>query len=289
MRKETSYTFKFTEDGMSQAVQAHPNKEIRGRVTDSLTGDPLVGVSIRVKGRATGAVSDAKGQFSLEVSSGAVLVVSYLGYEKKEIAIGGRTNFNISLAFSTTGLNQLVVIGYGEEKRRDLTGAISSVTPQQVAHLPATRIDNILEGRIPGAQITSQSGAPGTGTTIEIRGSRSITASNEPLYVIDGVIGAGDLNTINPADIASIEVLKDASATAIYGSRGANGVIIITTKRGKTGRDILKINSSVGFAQLPRYLNTMNAEQLATYQNDIYLYSHPTASASQLPFPKPDT
>lgn len=263
---------------------------VHGTVTDATSGDPLPGVTVAVKGTSRGTTTDVNGKFTVnDVAENAVLVFSYIGYQTRAVRVNGKSSVDIVLKASVSELNQLVVIGYGQEKQKDVTGAISVIKPHQISHLPATRVDNILEGRIAGAQITSQSGAPGTGTTIEIRGSRSITASNEPLYVIDGVIGAGDLNTINPADIASIEVLKDASATAIYGSRGANGVIIITTKRGQPGKDVVTLNSSVGFAQLPRYLNTMNAEQLATYQNDIYLYGHPDAAVSQLPFPNPDT
>lgn len=264
---------------------------VQGIVTDASSGEPLPGVTIAISGTARGTTTDGNGKFELSnVPENAVLQFSFIGYQTMKVAIKGKTFINLKLHPSQTSLNQLVVIGYGEEKRKDLTGAISSITPHQISHLPATRVDDILEGRIAGAQITSESGAPGTGTSIEIRGSRSINASNEPLYVIDGVVmGSVDLNTINPADIASIEVLKDASATAIYGSRGANGVIIITTKKGQAGKDIVTLNSSVGFSQLPKLLKTMNAEQLAGYQNDIYLYNHPNAPASQHPFPNPDT
>lgn len=273
----------------SFGVTALPAHNVHGTVKDASSGELLPGVTVSVKGLGIGTTTDADGQFQLSnVPENATLVFSFIGYQTMQIPVKGRNSIDIRLHPSRTELNQLVVIGYGQERLKDLTGSISTVKAHQIAHLPATRVDNILEGRIAGAQITSEDGAPGTGTTIEIRGSRSINASNEPLYVIDGVIG-GDLNSINPQDIASIEVLKDASATAIYGSRGSNGVIIIITKRGTPGKDRITLSSTVGFSQLPRFLNTMNAEQLATYQNEIYLVSHPNALTSQLPFPNPDT
>lgn len=272
-------------------LPAEPEKMVAGTVTDSATGQPLPGVTVRVEGTSLGTVTDEAGRFSLRVpdSLHARLLITLLGYNRKVIASDDPSLSHVALTSSTSGLNELVVIGYGEQKRKDVTGAISSIKPEQIAHLPALRVDELLEGRVAGAQITSETGEPGTGTTVEIRGSRSITASNEPLYVVDGVLDAGDLNTINPQDIASIEVLKDASATAIYGSRGANGVIIITTKRGKAGKDRITFSSTVGFAQLPKYLKLMNAEQWATMVNENTLLSNPNTPAEDLPYPNPDS
>ena len=186
-------------------------------------------------------------------------------------------------------LEDVVIVGYGAVKRKDLTGAVSIIKPEEIKNLPALRADQLLQGRVAGADFTSISGEPGAGTTIRIRGSRSINADNEPLYVIDGVIDANDatsvgasvLNTLNMDDIASIEVLKDVSATAIYGSRGANGVILITTKSGKSGKDVFSFRSDIGSQWLPKYLDIMNATEWATMANENTTLN----SANVLPYP----
>jgi TonB-linked SusC/RagA family outer membrane protein len=212
-------------------VKVLPAKEITGLVSDSATGQPLAGVTVKVKGSNIGTITDAQGKFSLEVSDRAVLVVSYLGYTPKTISVNGRMTFDISLAATSTGLNQLVVVGYGTQKKSDLTGAIVSVSGKDIAKSPAINVASSLAGQLPGVIINSPTGEPGRDDpSILIRGM-STTGNTSPLVIIDGV-ERGGLGQLNPNDIASISVLKDASA-AIYGAEAANGVILVTTKKGK--------------------------------------------------------
>jgi TonB-linked SusC/RagA family outer membrane protein len=250
------------------AVQTLPNKEIKGVVTDSATGKTLTGVTIRVKGTTTGTTTDTKGKFTLEVPDNAVLEFSYIGYNKKEIPVRGSTSIHVTLSALATGLNQLVVVGYGRQTAKDLTGSISSINTSTLTDLPDLRVDQMLQGKAAGMMVTQLNGAPGQVSSIRIRGNSSITASSEPLYVIDGLIGSSDLSTINPADIASISVLKDASATAIYGSQGANGVIIITTKKGNIGPPRININFQNGWQWLPREIKLLNGPQYAELLNE---------------------
>lgn len=248
------------------SVLALPDKQINGTVRDSATGNPLVGVTIKVKGGTGGTVTDASGHFVLTVGDDATLMISYLGYNGKEIAIGNNTTLNIVLASATTGLNQLVVVGYGTQKRSDVTGAISSVTADQIKNVPGLQVGQALQGRVPGLQIAENSGAPGAGLLIRVRGSGSVNNS-EPLYVVDGN------PTVDPIDLApdqieSIQVLKSASAAAIYGAQGANGVILITTKQGVAGKTQLNINFSQGWQQIQRKYPVTNAMQYATLYNE---------------------
>ena len=219
----------------------------------------MPGVSVTVKGTSHGVVTDSKGEFTMTVPEGATLVVSHVGYKAQEIAVKNQTSINIVLEEEQNELSQVVVIGYGTVKKSDLTGSVSSIKEQDLKVVPVTSFDQALQGRAAGVQVTQLSGKPGAETSIRIRGTTSINAGNEPLYVIDGMLvssDAGDMSTgvtlgprigalaaINPNDIESIEILKDASATAIYGSRGANGVVIITTKRGKAGTGTVTVRS----------------------------------------------
>lgn len=265
-------------DPASQSV-APP---VQGKVTDSVTGKPLAGVTIQVKGGSTGTVTDADGNFSLEAPDGAVLVVSYLGYEEKQIRVSGSATLSISLAPTTTGLNQLVVIGYGKIAKKDLTGAISSLGIEDFNKGLQTSVDQMIKGRVPGVHITQSTSAPGGGVSVRIRGVNSLTASNDPLYVIDGFpidnsaitpggssMQRNPLNTLNPQDIASIEILKDASATAIYGARGANGVILITTKKGETGRLSVNYNVYAGVQQVAKTLDLLNTSEYISFLNGL--------------------
>src|SRR5699024_1679600 len=225
----------------------------------------------------------------------ASLVFSYIGFQKLEMPINGRHNLHVVMKTEVSSLDQLVVIGYGEVKKKDMTGSVVNVKMDEIRDEPVTSVDIALQGRVPGANIMATTGEPGAGTTIRIRGTRSITASNEPLIVVDGVIDAIDnLNDINPLDIASISVLKDASATAIYGSKGSNGVIMITTKRGKKGLTRVTLTHTIGLSQLPRRLEIMNAAQFAQYRNDYAYFSTTDNNASigsttpQSKYPYPD-
>lgn len=222
--------------------------------------------------------SNAEGEFlfeNLERGTKFQLAVSMLGFQRsgQEVTIqpSGTNSILIRLEPISEGLDEVVVVGYGQVKKRDLTGAVSSVSGSDLEGIPVQRADQMLQGRAAGVQVTSTTGAPGAGTTIRIRGNRSVSASNEPLYVINGIVGAGDLNTINPADIESIDVLKDASAAAIYGSRASNGVIIITTKQGKAGRDRISFSTNHGISNVPKLVDMMEAKDFVSFVNEAYI------------------
>ena len=252
----------FTVSAWAQAIT------VQGKVTDQ-SGTAIPGTNVVIKGTTSGTVTDADGAFTLTVpNQDAVLIVSYLGYQAQEITVGTQTNFNLSLLEDVTALEELVVVGYGSQKKSDLTGAISSVPTEEIASFPIARVDQAIQGRTPGVYVLNADGAPGGNTLIRIRGNNSINGGNEPLVVIDGLQG-GKLSAINPMDIESMEILKDASATAIYGSRGANGVIIITTKQGKTGKPVIDASYSVGFQELDNKLPVMSAGDYARLYNQI--------------------
>ena len=259
---------------------------VHGIIFDS-EGNPLVGATVVVAGGVQGTTTDTKGKFTLKVKPSDSLTFSYLGYTSQTTKVGSRTKFNIRLEKdASTDIEEVVVIGYGQVAKKDLTGSVSTVKMNDIKDLPTLSVDNALQGRIAGADFMSTTGEPGATTTIRIRGTRSINASNEPLIVVDGVMDAiHDLNDINSDDIASISVLKDASSTAIYGSRGANGVILITTKRGlgTTGKPNITFKTDIGFSQLPRHLDIMNAAEFAQYRNDYASFgsdaNHPDIGA----------
>ncbi|MBS9462888.1 TonB-dependent receptor [Flagellimonas sp. 389] len=241
--------------------------QVSGMVTDS-NGAPLPGANIVEKGTANGVQSDFDGNFSLSVANENVtLVVSYIGFATQEIPLNGRSTVNVALEETSSGLNEVVVIGYGTQVKSDLTGALVSLDDEQINSINAPRVEERLKGQTPGVQISSASNHPGGTVQIRIRGSNSIQGDNNPLIVIDGLLG-GDLAFINPDDIASLEVLKDASATAIYGSRGANGVIIITTKKGKTGKPTVTFNTYGGVQVVNKKINLLDADQWRTLFNE---------------------
>ncbi len=203
---------------------------VSGTVSDS--SGPVVGAYVLIRGTQMGTVTDTQGGYSIQnVPDGAVLVFSYLGYETQEVPVGNQTRINVTLEQDTQAIGDVVVVGYGSMQKKDLTGSVSQVQSEDLQDLAVTRVDQALSGKLAGVQVLSVSGEPGAAPQIRVRGVGSISAGTQPLYVIDGFPG-DNLAMINPNDIASIDVLKDASATAIYGSRGANGVVIITTKRG---------------------------------------------------------
>ncbi|RZK86809.1 MAG: SusC/RagA family TonB-linked outer membrane protein, partial [Hymenobacter sp.] len=246
-------------------------------------------VTVLVKGTQNGATTDAQGRFNLSVPAGTepVLVFSSVGYEPLEVPAGTRSTLDVvRLKEVATDLNDVVVVGYGTQRKRDITGAVGSITAEQVAETPIARTEQILQGRVSGVQVTQSNSAPGGGLTVRIRGINSISSGNDPLYVIDGFPGVSDLNSINPADIESIEVLKDASATAIYGSRGANGVVLVTTKRGKAGRNTISAEAYTGLATVRHKYNLMNATQFGQYLNDVQRLTNieTPASARALPY-----
>ena len=222
------------------------NIMVKGIVKDNF-GEPVIGANVTEKGTTNGMITDLDGNFSLTVQKNATLVISYIGYVTQEIAIKGNTNLNITLKEDSKALEEVVVIGYGTARKSDVTGSIASVGGDKLQEMPSTNITYALQNRVAGVDMTQTSSQPGATMQIRIRGTRSLTASNDPLVVLDGIPFMGNLSDINPGDIKSMDILKDASSTAIYGSRGANGVILITTNRGAQGTPaIFTYNGYVG-------------------------------------------
>jgi TonB-linked SusC/RagA family outer membrane protein len=261
----------------SSAALAQDMK-ISGKVTSADDGTPLPGVSVRVKGGNQGVATAPDGTFSLTAGKNSVLVFSFIGYENKEVPVIDNAFINLKLSPKSGSLNEVVVIGYGKQQKKDLTGAVATLSNAQIKDLPVVSVDQKLVGQIPGVQISTTTGLPGGGSTIKIRGSGSIGAGDNPLFVVDGYPisnTAGPtynpLNVINPDDIESVTVLKDASSTAIYGSRGSNGVIVITTKKGKIGAPVITLNSYVGSQTVPQKgrPQMLNGTEYAQFRIDI--------------------
>ncbi|GHB74930.1 SusC/RagA family TonB-linked outer membrane protein [Persicitalea jodogahamensis] len=279
------------------SAQSAGKQLLRGKVTSSEDGSPLIGATIAEKGTTNGTTTDANGSFQLNVSPQATVVVSFIGYIYQEVTVNNRSMLDVALAADMQQLNDVVVVGYGTQRRKDLTGSITKISSEQLNQPSAGSFDQMLQGKAPGVQVSQTTGAPGGNVNILIRGVSSITGGNQPLYVIDGfAIGSGGggsdmsnygsnsfssagmasntgnrinpLASINPSDIESIEILKDASATAIYGSRGANGVVIITTKRGSFGKSQISVDASYGFQEVANKLDMLNARQYAEYVAD---------------------
>jgi TonB-linked SusC/RagA family outer membrane protein len=237
--------------------QAQSTRQVKGNVKDAETNEALAGVSVLVKGTSTGTVTDVDGNFELNnlPQDGQInLIFTYVGFLSQTIELGNQTELNISLQTDKKALDEIVVIGYGEVNRRDVAGAIVSVKNEDLVKIPSTNVMESLQGKLPGVDITRNSGEAGSGVNVTVRGNRSITANNNPLFIVDG-IQYSSIQDINPNDIESMEVLKDASTTAIYGSRGANGVIIVTTKRAKKDQLRFSFNSYIGVSsvQIPKF------------------------------------
>lgn len=249
------------------SVVAVQQQRVTGTITDASSGEPLVGVNIVVEGTTTGTMTDINGKFTIEVPNrNSVLAISYIGYIAQRINVGGRAVIDVSMESDLKALEEVVVTGYGTVRKSDLTGSVSSIKTEQILQLPTQRVDQAIQGRATGVFILNTDGSPGGNTMIRIRGSNSINGGNDPLIIVDGLQGA-NINQLNPNDIASMEILKDASATAIYGSRGANGVILITTKLGKQGKPVIDGSYSVGIQNLAKKLPVMNAYDFARYNN----------------------
>ena len=254
-----------------------PMHKLTGTVTDE-NGAPVTGATVIVVGTQRGTTTSATGAYTLQVRNGEILEFQYLGYEKQAVSVGGQTTLDVTLQPSKAmAVDEVVVIGYGTVKKGDATGSVANIKISDVKDLPVLSVDQALQGRVAGADIMSTTGEPGATTSIRIRGTRSISASNEPLIVVDGVMDAvSDLNDLNMADIESVTILKDASSTAIYGSRGSNGVIIVTTKGGgnqTNTKPSITLKADIGFSQLPRKLDVMNATEFALYRNDFAYFS----------------
>jgi len=302
--KNNDYNLDLMLDKFQQATQI----TVSGQITDD-SGISLPGATVVEKGTSNATITDADGNYSLTVDDQATLVFSFLGYGETEIQVDGRTNISISLSEQSSVLNEVVVIGYGRQVKRDITGSVASISADKIKNLPVSSFENAIQGQLAGVQVSETSGEPGAGPSIRVRGVGSISAGNEPLYVIDGFpisknvdLGVqGDnqrrgsgrfrpptqnpLATLNPNDIASIQVLKDASSASIYGSRGSNGVILITTKKGnRRGKTVVSYDTYIGTQSVANRLDLMNAEQLIDYNtdatNNAYLQNNPGASAS---------
>lgn len=260
------------------------SREITGTVSDQATGEALPGVNIVVKGSGTGSVTDLNGQYDIKASTPeSVLVFTYIGYSDQEIRVGNSTVIDVKLSENIETLDEVMVIGYGTIKKSDLTGAVSSVKADAVKDMPVLGMDQALQGRAAGVMVTNNTGAPGSGVSIKVRGIGSIARSNEPLYVIDGIPldntqisnpqtgSSGDrinpMSNINPDDIESMEILKDPASCAIYGARGANGVVLITTKRGKKGANVTEFSAYYGISQVTNRIDMMNSKE---YQRLVY-------------------
>jgi TonB-dependent starch-binding outer membrane protein SusC len=251
---------------------------VKGKVAND-KGEPLPGVTIQLKGTAKGVTTNEQGAFEMAVpNSSAILVVSSIGFDRQEVAVDGRQYLDIRLQPAASKMAELVVVGYGEQKRGSLTTAISSVTAKDFEGQPVNRLDQVLQGRVTGVQVTNSAGAPGGSVRIRIRGTNSINGDNSPLYVVDGFIGA-EFFAINPDDIESVQVLKDASATAIYGSMGSNGVILVTTKKGSKGGLKVNFSTRLSSSEVIKKLDLLNASDFAQTAN-----AHATAIGTTPPF-----
>lgn len=234
------------------------------------SGLPMERVSVSVKGQSGGTVTDSLGQFRINVPDGAVLVISYVNYETQVLPVGTRADIAVVLKQKAGGLNDVVVVGYGTSKRRDLTGSVASVNISDFSKAPVKSFDDALAGRVAGVMVTSNDGQPGSNANIVIRGMGSITQDNSPLYVIDGFpLENANANSLDPADIESIDVLKDASATARYGARGSNGVVLITTKHGKIGQPVLSYNVYAGAQKIPKKMKMMDPYDFVKYIQEV--------------------
>ena len=249
------------------------NRPVSGMVKSETNGEELIGVSVKVKETSKGTITDVDGNFSFEVQNGQTLVFSYIGYKTQEIKVSTQKVIEVFLKEDVELLDEVVVVGYGTMKRSDLTGSVVSVSAADMKKSISTSLDQALQGRAAGVQVTQNSGAPGGGISVSIRGTNSLNG-NEPLYVVDGVPISGQANdnsnalsSINPSDIVSMEILKDASATAIYGSRASNGVVLITTKRGEAGKTKLTYEGFYALQSIPKRLDVMNLREFAIYRN----------------------
>lgn len=240
---------------------------IKGVVNDN-TGMPIPGVNVLKKGTKNGTVTDFDGVFSINAAVGSTLSFSYIGYVTQDVVIKNSTSLTITLAEDLAKLDEVVVVGYGTQKKSVVTGAISGMKQSELEDLPITRVEQTLQGRVSGVTIAANSGQPGAASTVRVRGITTL-GSNEPLWVVDGVIvDAGGIGFLNQSDIESVEVLKDAASQAIYGARAATGVILITTKKGKLGKLSINYNGYTGISSTSRKLDLLNGTQYATLINE---------------------
>ena len=253
--------------GISSFAQA-----LTGKVTD-INNEPLPGVTIMLKGAgAVGTITDIDGVYNLKINDPAsdVIIATFIGMERQEIAVKGRTTINVVMKDATTQLDEVVAVGYGTVKKRDITGSVTSVKGDDLKAAPVSDAVQAMQGKMAGVQITSAEGSPDAEMTIKVRGGGSVTQDNSPLYIVDG-FPVSSLSDIPASDIETIDVLKDASSTAIYGSRGANGVIIVTTKSGKEGKTTVSYNAYYGVSQIEKKLDVLDPYDYASWQYEYDL------------------
>ena len=249
-------------------VSVHAQEStLKGVIVDE-TNTPLIGATIQVKGGSTGAITDFDGNFTLKVKKGATISISYIGYKTQELKFNGQGSINIKMVPDNQALDEVVVVGYGAMKRSDLTGSVASVAAKDIEGFQTSSVAGALGGQIAGVQITSTDGTPGAGFNINIRGVGSLTGDSSPLYIVDG-FQVDDIDHLSNSDIESIEVLKDASSSAIYGARAANGVVMITTKSGKSGKPQISYNGSASYRKISKMLDVLSPYEFVKLQGEV--------------------
>ena len=249
-------------------MQVTQSKAITGNVVD-MNGEPIIGVNVVEKGTTNGTVTDLNGKFSINISPSSTIVVSYIGYVSQEIRVGNNTNIVIELKEDTQTLDEVVVVGYGTMRKKDLTGAVSQVRPDKLLKEGITTVQDILRTGVPGLNVGVSSSAKGGGS-LQVRGQRSLSANNDPLIVVDNVIFFGELSEINPQDIEQVDVLKDASSAAVFGAKSANGVIIITTKKGKSDKPSVRFDANWGVTAMGRQRKVYDADGYLDFRSDWF-------------------
>lgn len=272
------------DSGMSKRFNATAAyDQISGTVKD-VSGEPIPGATILIEGKGIGTATDIDGNFTIEADQGDVLVISFIGYQSEKVNVGSQTSITVVLEEDLSNLEEVIVVGYGTQEKRNVTGAIASLDEKSIREIPVASAVQAMQGQVAGVDVVSSGGRPGQNPQILIRGRRSISADNDPLYVIDGIpqtSASSSIFDINPQDITSMEVLKDAAATAIYGSRGANGVVIITTKRGgTTGVTTVSYDGYYGISSTTSRVDMMNGEQFAALKRESRRWDPDTRAAS---------
>ncbi len=267
----TDLTYRLLDNNLVVVLAGNrPNQPIRitGKVTGA-SGEALAGVTVQVKNTTTGTATDNNGTYAVTAEENAVLVLSYIGYNDMEVEVKGRNVVDVQLTPSDRQLDQIIVVGYGSQSKKNITGAVSTVSAKDIADRPVINAAQAIQGKAAGVQVVQPSGKPGVGMTVRIRGANSISAGNDPLYVVDGV-PTTDISSINPTDIETMSILKDASSAAIYGARAANGVVLITTKKGSGKKMKLGLNTYVGFSKPTNTLDVLNGKQYQALINEAY-------------------
>ncbi|WP_339925328.1 TonB-dependent receptor [uncultured Cyclobacterium sp.] len=258
---------------MLLSFASYAQSTVSGVVRSEGDNETIPGVSVLVKGTTRGTVTDLDGKFQVEAAAGEVLSISYIGYSTKEITVqGGQTQYDVNLASSMSDLSEVVVVGYGSQLKKEITGSVQTISGEDLADMPVSQMAQKLQGQLAGVQINQTTGRPGQGMNVRIRGQLSVSAGSSPLYVVDGFPITGDIGTLNPDEIQDITILKDAASTSLYGSRAANGVVLITTKRGKAGQSSVSLNVYTGLQNVPHYnrLEMMDAVEFAQFKKEYF-------------------